>query len=755
MLSVCLVASPALGQKLPDVTVQGPPIAPPLTGSGQGLCVASNVWTRTLGEFPQSRGTYLDAINGYMEETASKQSRVTTVLRKPFDLSNNLNDGRTLSYGDFVGQVTLPGCSTGGCSFNIINDNDATTPFVSRFRGYLNIPAGMEGQPLHFGFYADDAISLVIYDRTESKTVINRPPQLGAPTWRTTNAVTFNQPGLYAVEMLYTQVTEHAALEMSMLTGTFSDFERAANTPPIVNLFTSNFQLLQPAQFFQTENGLPSFPGNLDTCEQCARANANAPNNGGCGSYYYCNTAALCAPCNSATKCGESCSPCGLSTPYCTNLNNRTQCVECTDDSQCANGRCDKTDYVCRGCNDDGDCPNGRCDLSDNTCRGCNDDGDCPLNGRCDLSDNVCRGCNDDKDCPDNGRCDTTTNQCTGCNDDGDCPGGVCDVPNATCVECTTNKQCPGNEVCDTTTHTCQECTDDSQCPRGEVCSNNQCTPCTTDDACAGNSCNCCPNGTQCAAPTPGASPSCVECTSDSQCASGQKCDPLNGRCVDEIPECNTSDSCGPACAKCPTERPYCLDGEVCVQCRNDLECGDGQFCLSGECSTCTTDRHCGARCGACEGDTPFCLSDGSVQGSACVGCRNNEDCGSGVCNPTTRTCENAGACAVTCDQGLVCNGESCVECFADAHCPCGGTCDLDTNTCSVSCKTSGDCLGVQFCSAESQECERGRRKPGTKPQGGAFCCGTTADATPAGATAFLVLAAAGLMLLRNQRRAR
>ncbi|MFP2910684.1 outer membrane exchange protein TraA family protein [Pyxidicoccus sp. 3LFB2] len=712
VLSVCLAASPALGQKLSDVTVQGPPIASALTGSGQGLCVASNVWTRTLGEFPQTRGTYLDGINGYLEDPANRQSRVTTVLRTPFDLSNNLNDGRTLSYGDFVSQVTAPRCSTGGCSFNVINDNDAVTPFVSRFRGYLNIPSGLEGQPLHFGFYTDDAISLVIYDRGQAYTVINRPPQLGFPTWRTTNSVTFTQTGIYAVEILYAQIGEHAALEMAMRTGAFTDFERAANQPPIVNLFSSGFQLLQPAQFFQTENGLPSFPGNLDTCEQCSRSNVNAPNNGGCGSFYFCNSAALCAPCDSAVRCGEACSPCGLSTPYCANINERTQCVQCTEDSQC-------------------------------------------LNGRCDLTDNTCRGCNDDGDCPDNGRCDTATNQCTGCNDDSDCPGGVCDEPTLTCVECTEDEHCPDSQVCDTDTNTCNECNEDSQCPKGEICSNHQCSPCATDDSCAGNSCNCCPNGTQCAALTPGASPSCVQCTSDSQCAAGQKCDPLNGTCVDSVPECNTADACGPGCAKCPGERPFCLDGEVCVQCRNDMECGDGQFCESGECAASTTDRHCGPRGTACEGDTPFCLSDGSVQGSACVGCRDNADCGSGQCNPTTRTCDNAGACAVTCDEGLVCNGSTCVECFADAHCPCGGTCDVSANTCTTSCKDSGDCLGVQHCSADTQECERGRRKPGTKPQGGAFCCGTTADATPAGSTTVLVLLAAGLLLLRNQRRAR
>ncbi|NTX11234.1 hypothetical protein HUA76_10585 [Myxococcus sp. CA056] len=733
-LAVCLVAPSAWAQKLPDVTVAGPPIAPALSESGQGLCVASNVWTRTPGEFPQTRGTFLDGINGFFEEPASKQNRITTVLRTPFDLSNNLNDGRTLSFGDFVGQVTMPGCSTGGCSFNVINDNDALTPFVSRFRGYLNIPASLVGQTLHLGYYSDDAVSLVVYDRAQAYTVINRPPQLGAATWRTTNSVTFAQSGLYAVEILYAQVTEHAALEMSMLVGAFTDFERAANVPPIINLYSSNFQLLQPAQFFQTENGIPSYSTDPNRCEQCIRANVNAQNNGGCDPYYHCNSAALCAPCDSSLRCGAACSPCGQSTPLCANINGNTQCVQCTDDSQC---------------------PNGRCDLSDNICRGCNGDDDCPTNGRCDLSDNTCRGCNDDNDCPNTGRCDLGTNQCSGCNDDADCPGAVCDEPTATCVPCTDDEHCPDGQVCATDINQCRECNDDSQCVRGEVCTNHQCAPCATDDQCAGNSCNCCPNGTQCSALTAGGSPSCVECTTDDQCANGQKCDPLNGTCVTTLPECNTADACGPACAKCPGERPFCLDGEVCVQCRTDLECGDGQFCLSGECSTCTTDRHCGSRCEACETDAPFCLSDGSVQNSTCVGCRSNDDCGSGQCNPTTRTCENAGACAVTCDAGLVCNGEACVQCFADAHCPCGGTCDLTNNTCSSSCEDSGDCLGVQHCSAKTQECERGRRKPGTDPQGGAFCCGTAADATPAGSATILVLLAAGLLLLRSQRRVR
>ena len=276
----------------------------------------------------------------------------------------------------------------------------------------------------------------------------------------------------------------------------------------------------------------------------------------------------------------------------------------------------------------------------------------------------------------------------------------------------------------------------------------------STTDSCARNSCTCCPSGTTCAAPTPGASPSCVECTTDSQCADGKKCDTINGRCVDAIPECNTADRCGDQCVKCPSERPFCLDGQVCVACRNDLECGSGQFCLSGECASCTTDRHCGSRCEACGEDTPFCLTDGTTAGSTCVACRNDSDCPGGQCNPTTFTCVNTTSCEVNCaEQGLVCNGSACVECFADAHCSCGGSCDVNTGTCTTRCEESGDCLGVEYCSTSTQECERGRRKPGTTPQGGSFCCETTtADLTSTGTGAFLAMLLVGFLLLFSRR---
>lgn len=639
----------------------------------------------------------MGGMNDFMERTAA--SRTTYVLRTPFDLSNNIVGGTEASRGDFVDAV--PGCPSYGCSFFV---NDPFTSFGSRFRGYLNVTPDMVNKPLHFGFYTDDAVSFVIFDRNNVQyQVINRPPQLGAPTWRTTNSVTFQRSGLYPVELLYAEVTDHAALEFAILDGSltdFDDFERTANQSPIVKLNDSGFLLVPPEKFFQTETGRPSFPDDpatpdedeLNHCQQCNRANANAPGNGGCGlnSGYYCNGAALCAPCDTSRVCGPSCSPCGQSTPLCVNVNGTFTCVECTDDAQCGGRRCDPTTNTCTGCLEDRACPNGQ----------------------------------------------------------------VCDRLNFTCVECNRDEDCPPDEVCAPELKQCRECNANSDCERGKSCSNHQCVTCSTNDSCAGSSCNCCPSGTTCATPTPGASPSCVECTTDSQCAEGKRCDTINGRCVDAIPECNTADRCGAQCVKCPSERPFCLDGQVCVACRNDLECGSGQFCLSGECASCTTDRHCGPRCEACGKDTPFCLTGGSTAGSTCVACRNDSDCPGGQCDPTTFTCVNTTACEESCaETGKVCNGSACVECFADAHCPCGGSCDVATGTCTTSCDDSGDCLGVEYCSTLTQECERGRRKPGTTPQGGSFCCETTtSDLTSTGTGAFLAMLLVGFLLLFSRR---
>ncbi|WP_233602169.1 outer membrane exchange protein TraA family protein [Corallococcus sp. CA047B] len=241
-LCVLVVAPSASAQ----VVVTGGPVAPLPEQPGTGLCLASSNWLGPASDLPQSQSNYVGNINAFME--GSRARWITSVLGTDADLSNNFNDGRTLSQGDFTGA-----CGAGGCAFAY---SGGSTIFATRLRGYLAITQAQVGKSLHFGLYADDAVSLTLYDRAaQSYTVVVRPPTLGAPTWRMTNTVVFKQAGLYGVEVLHTQISEHAALELSLFEGTFTDFAQPANQPPVVNLRTEGFELMPLGQFHQAESG--------------------------------------------------------------------------------------------------------------------------------------------------------------------------------------------------------------------------------------------------------------------------------------------------------------------------------------------------------------------------------------------------------------------------------------------------------------------------------------------------------------------
>lgn len=573
------------------VNISGP-VAPPFTDiAGTGLCMASAISDTPSTDFGFLNETnYIGGMNSFIE--MHDEDRDERVVRTKLDLSNNNSQGTQPSYGDFT-DVEMS-CLSGGCGFFI---NDANTAFGSRLRGFLNVPQEWVGQQVHIGFYVDDAISLTIYDSNQiAHPIMILAPQLGAATWRLTDSVIFEEPGIYPLELLFVEVREHAALEMSYLLGPGVDFERPANEPPVIELDVANFVLFPETMFFQTLSGVPSFP-DLDTCQQCSRQFVNAPGNNDCDSGNYCNEAALCAPCDTRFFCGPQCIPCGGSTPFCANPTGEYECVECIEDEDCLEGF-----------------------------------------------------------------------------------------------------------TCDTATNTCSECNNDDDCDRGEYCEDSQCTPCATSDSCAGNSCNCCPTGAdgmpmECASLDPDGTPVCMECARDDDCTSGV-CDVQIGRCVESLAQNERSDCCGPQCHTCPSDHPFCLPGPLgtaCAQCRWDTDCGDGSYCQSGTCLPCSTDRRCGERCGSCGDDTPFCLAGQTPELSVCVGCRDNTECPSGNCNPTTNQCEPA--CSVSCSGDTpYCAGDQCVQCLADTHCPCNGTCDVGSNTCSSSCVTNADCLGNEHC---------------------------------------------------------
>ncbi len=201
--------------------------------------------------------------------TRSDPSYQQYVQRSVFDLSNNQDTGAVkVSWGDFTNSM-LPQCLVGGCG---MYQNDTVTSFGSRFRGFLNVTAALAGKPLHIGFYSDDAVSLTFYDKSQNPyPLITQPPVLGAPTWRNTGTITFSQVGIYPLEILYAQIVDSAALEMSFFAGTFTDISTSAIKVPITSLSTADFTLFPESSFFQTLSGEPSYP-DLDQCKQCDRA---------------------------------------------------------------------------------------------------------------------------------------------------------------------------------------------------------------------------------------------------------------------------------------------------------------------------------------------------------------------------------------------------------------------------------------------------------------------------------------------------
>ncbi|HRI69891.1 MAG TPA: outer membrane exchange protein TraA family protein [Polyangium sp.] len=636
-----------------------------LPGQGTGLCSRTALSSAPNTDFVLSDPAGYNAhVNTYLNMKNDNES----VIRTLFDLSNNNTAGgmNPLSYGDFKNSM-LPDCQIGGCDFY---NNNGPQAFGERFRGYFNVTSDLANKAIHFGFYTDDSVSLTFFGKSGVQyPVVTRAPVIGAPTWRLTEQVTFQKPGLYPVEILYVEITESAALEMSFFIGAYTDFEREATNAPVLRLNDEGFQLFPPTSFFQTLSGNPSFP-DLAVCQQCDRAFVNQSGNNGCLPGYYCNDAALCAPCDTAALCGPMCSPCGGQTPFCVNINGELTCG--------------------------------------------------------------------------------------GCRTDADCTGGF---------------------TCDPITRTCNECNDDSDCPKGETCDGRDCQPCATSDSCAGASCNCCPKGQfgdqmKCAPIEPMGQPLCVECTSDAECR-GAICNLAVGRCMNALPENNTPVCCGDTCVNCLAldsivingmqvpRFPFCLPGPVgtaCAECRQDTDCGDGGFCLSGVCKPCTKDKRCGLRCDSCGGDTPYCKGQTAAT-AECVRCIDNTQCGAGTCDTTTGTCSNDVGCLVTCDMlKPICEGSQCVECFADSHCPCGGTCNLETRTCSPDCKTNIDCLGNDHCrwneGETAKECALGPMPDGVECGGTlATLCSAQPGRHGSGAPAAAILVGSALALLRRRQR--
>ena len=233
------------------------PVESPLAIPGQGLCVASAASMSPSTDFGLTIPTYNAGINAFMEN--QKASWTTYVQRTIFDLSNNDASTNKASYGDFTNSM-VPACQIGGCP---MYKDDTLTSYASRFRGFLNVTQKLANLPnLHIGFYADDAVSLTVFDSSGSgHPVITQAPVLGAPTWRMTEQVTFTEPGLYPHrDPLRPDRRARRARDELLHRRLHRLPARRRSAVPIVNLSAAGFTLFDNTAFFQTLSGEPSFP---------------------------------------------------------------------------------------------------------------------------------------------------------------------------------------------------------------------------------------------------------------------------------------------------------------------------------------------------------------------------------------------------------------------------------------------------------------------------------------------------------------
>ncbi len=165
-------------------------------------------------------------------------------------------------------------------------------------------------------------------------------------------------------------------------------------------------------------------------------------------------------------------------------------------------------------------------------------------------------------------------------------------------------------------------------------------------------------------------------------CEAGKVCS--NGACA--VTCAAGQVNCGRSCIDPGTDRGHCGASAACSGAAAGVACGSGEVCSAGACvSSCLAGQVlCGGTCVDPMADRSFCGAS-----SDCVGANDGVVCASGqVCS--------AGACALSCQPGLVNCGGKCVD-------P-----KTDPNYCGA---TSAACTGGTAC-GPSAGCYQGRCEP-------------------------------------------
>ena len=233
-----------------------------------------------------------------------------------------------------------------------------------------------------------------------------------------------------------------------------------------------------------------------------------------------------------------------------------------------------------------------------------------------------------------------------------------------------------------------QACTENDQCQTGDCtggkCRMPACLPGSDERKDTCEVCHTCENDHACAAHGDCLSGFCADglcksCKGDSDCPEGP-CD--NSRCTLVVcsnqveDEGETGVDCGGLCAPCAAP----CDGGDCVDAGDGgSDAGDGgdPGCMDSAKNGSETDIDCGGACQPCDD---------------ALGCANDADCKSGVCDDALHTCA-----APTCSDSLQNGDETGVDCGGNKCGNCPG----------ADCVTESDCASG-FCAAMSMICSSG-----------------------------------------------
>lgn len=234
------------------------------------------------------------------------------------------------------------------------------------------------------------------------------------------------------------------------------------------------------------------------------------------------------------------------------------------------------------------------------------------------------------------------------------------------------------------------------------------------------------------------------QCRANSDCPSGQICDPATDTCVGCVDSAASGQDlgCTPAnpicqggtCAPCADTGPGRDDGcslatpicrgGGCVECDSNAQCSGGRVCsAAGACVPCTDSAPAGQVDAGCVGALPACWTAAPVA-PTCVECLAHGDCGTGVCDTGRRVCVPCVDTASGAGQDTGCGAvrpicqasaaqAACVACVDDRVVGLDTGCSASLPTCNtlavggptcVGCRVDGDCPVGNLCDA-NQRC--------------------------------------------------